>query len=114
MEARARPACHPGTASDMPRTLHQLWADEDEAQNRELERRQRRIRLRARRSDRLRRSVVIHGRHKASELDGVEVPELSRLAGTVRVWEAEILAFHAASGYPNGPPSHQPAHPEGQ
>ena len=50
----------------MPRTLHQLWADEDEAQNRELERRQRRIRLRARRSDRLRRSVVIHGRHQAS------------------------------------------------
>jgi transposase len=35
--------------------------------------------------------------------DGVQVPELSRLAGTVRVWEAEILAFHATNGCSNGP-----------
>src|SRR6266511_5755516 len=26
--------------------------------------------------------------------DGVRIPELSRLARTVRTWEAEILAFH--------------------
>jgi hypothetical protein len=30
-------------------------------------------------------------------------PEPSRLARTVRVWEAEILAFHATNGCPNGP-----------
>jgi transposase len=35
--------------------------------------------------------------------DGVQVPELSRLAGTVRVWEAEILAFHSTMGCSNGP-----------
>ena len=35
--------------------------------------------------------------------DGVQVPELSRLARTVRVWEAEILAFHATNGCSNGP-----------
>jgi transposase len=35
--------------------------------------------------------------------DGVEVPELSRLARTVRAWEAEILAFHATGGCSNGP-----------
>jgi transposase len=35
--------------------------------------------------------------------DGVEVPELSRLARTVRAWEAEILAFHATKGCSNGP-----------
>jgi putative ABC transport system permease protein len=35
--------------------------------------------------------------------DGVQVPELSRLAGTVRVWEAEILALHATNGCSNGP-----------
>jgi transposase len=35
--------------------------------------------------------------------DGVGVPELSRLARTVRVWEAEILAFHATNGCSNGP-----------
>jgi transposase len=35
--------------------------------------------------------------------DGVEVVELSRLARTVRVWEAEILAFHATEGCSNGP-----------
>ena len=34
--------------------------------------------------------------------EGVEVPELSRLAGTVRAWEAEILAFHATGGCSNG------------
>jgi transposase len=35
--------------------------------------------------------------------DGVQVPELSRLARTVRAWEAEILAFHATGGCSNGP-----------
>jgi transposase len=35
--------------------------------------------------------------------DGVGVAELSRLAGTVRAWEAEILAFHATGGCSNGP-----------
>jgi len=34
--------------------------------------------------------------------DGVGVPELSRLARTIRVWEVEILAFHATSGCSNG------------
>jgi transposase len=35
--------------------------------------------------------------------DGVGVAELSRLARTVRAWEAEILAWHAADGCSNGP-----------
>jgi transposase len=35
--------------------------------------------------------------------DGVGVAELSRLARTVRVWEAEILAWHATNGCSNGP-----------
>jgi transposase len=35
--------------------------------------------------------------------DGVGVAELSRLARTVRTWEAEILAFHATDGCSNGP-----------
>ena len=35
--------------------------------------------------------------------DGVGVVELSRLAGTVRAWEAEILAWHATGGCSNGP-----------
>jgi transposase len=35
--------------------------------------------------------------------DGVQVPELSRLARTVRAWEAEILAFHITGGCSNGP-----------
>jgi transposase len=35
--------------------------------------------------------------------DGVQLPELSRLARTVRAWEAEILAFHATDGCSNGP-----------
>jgi transposase len=35
--------------------------------------------------------------------DGVQVPELSRLARTVRAWQAEILAFHATGGCSNGP-----------
>jgi hypothetical protein len=51
---KGQAARHPGTASDMPRTLHQRLADEDEAGERELERQQRRIRLRAKQSDRLR------------------------------------------------------------
>jgi len=36
-------------------------------------------------------------------VDGVGVPELSRLARTVRAWEAEILAFHSTQGCSNGP-----------
>jgi transposase len=35
--------------------------------------------------------------------DGVNVAELSRLARTVRAWEAEILAWHATGGCSNGP-----------
>jgi len=35
--------------------------------------------------------------------DGVEVAELSRLARTVRAWEAEIPAFHSTKGCSNGP-----------
>jgi transposase len=35
--------------------------------------------------------------------DGVGVAERSRLARTVRAWEAEILAFHATGGCSNGP-----------
>ena len=35
--------------------------------------------------------------------DGVQVAELSRLARTVRAWEAEILAFHSTNGCSNGP-----------
>jgi transposase len=34
--------------------------------------------------------------------DGVGVAELSRLARTVKAWEAEILAFHATGGCSNG------------
>ena len=49
-------------ASDMPRTLRQLWADEDDADNRELAAKRRASRLRAKRDGRARRSVVIHGK----------------------------------------------------
>jgi transposase len=35
--------------------------------------------------------------------DGVGVAELSRLARTVRAWEAEILAWHVTEGCSNGP-----------
>ena len=35
--------------------------------------------------------------------DGVGVAELSRLARTVRAWEAEILAGHVTGGCSNGP-----------
>ena len=35
--------------------------------------------------------------------DGVGVPELSRLARTVRAWEAEILAWQVTDGCSNGP-----------
>jgi Transposase len=35
--------------------------------------------------------------------DGVGVAELSRLARTVRAWEAEILAWHVTGGGSNGP-----------
>jgi transposase len=43
--------------------------------------------------------------------DGVGVAELSRLARTVRAWEAEILAWHVTGGCSNGPQrGRQPAH----
>jgi transposase len=35
--------------------------------------------------------------------DGVQILELSRLARTVRAWEAEILAWHLTAGCSNGP-----------
>jgi transposase len=35
--------------------------------------------------------------------EGVQVAELSRLARTVRAWEAEILAWHTTDGCSNGP-----------
>jgi hypothetical protein len=35
--------------------------------------------------------------------DGVQLLELSRLARTVRAWEAEILAWHQTAGCSNGP-----------
>jgi Transposase len=35
--------------------------------------------------------------------DGVQLLELSRLARTVRAWEAEILAWHRTAGCSNGP-----------
>ena len=34
--------------------------------------------------------------------DGVRIPELSRLARTIRAWEAEVLAFHTTDGCSNG------------
>ena len=36
--------------------------------------------------------------------DGVGVVELSRLARTIRAWEAEVLAFHTTGGCSNGRP----------
>jgi transposase len=35
--------------------------------------------------------------------DGVHILELSRLARTVRIWQAEILAWHVTNGCSNGP-----------
>jgi transposase len=35
--------------------------------------------------------------------DGVQLLELSRLARTVRLWQAEILAWHLTAGGSNGP-----------
>jgi hypothetical protein len=35
--------------------------------------------------------------------DGVDVAELSRLACTIKAWQAEILAWHATKGCSNGP-----------
>ena len=74
-------AARPWAASDMPRTLRQLWADEDDADegaadeaskeeapdepdadNRELAAKRRASRLRAKQNGRARRSVVIHGK----------------------------------------------------
>jgi hypothetical protein len=49
----------------MPRTLRQLWADEDDAHNRELEQKQPATRLHAKQAGRLRRSVVVHGKNQA-------------------------------------------------
>jgi hypothetical protein len=49
----------------MPRTLRQLWADEDDAHEREREHKQRATRLHAKQAGRLRRIVVVHGKHHA-------------------------------------------------
>ena len=58
-------ARHPRGASDMPRTLRQLWADEDDAHEREPEHKQRAIRLHAKQAGRLRRTVIAHGKNHA-------------------------------------------------
>jgi transposase len=42
-------------------------------------------------------------RRMPSGLEGIQVAEPSRLARTVRAWEAEILAWHATDGCSNGP-----------
>jgi hypothetical protein len=47
--------------------------------------------------------------------DGVGVAELSRLARTVRAWEAELLAFHSTKGLlQRAHRGHESAHQEGQ
>ena len=51
----------------MPRTLRQLWADEDHAHERELAYRQRATRLRAQRGGRLRSPIVVHGKNRARQ-----------------------------------------------
>ena len=51
-------------ASDMPRTLRQLWADEDDAYERQLAGKQRPTRVRAKQGGRLHRSVVARGKHR--------------------------------------------------
>ena len=56
----ARRESQPRRASNMARTLHQLWADDDEARKGELERRQRLTHLRAKQGGRRRSSVVSH------------------------------------------------------
>jgi hypothetical protein len=56
----------PWAGSDMPRTLRQLWTDEDDAQDRELARKQRATRLRAKQDGRARRSVVTHGKARVT------------------------------------------------
>jgi hypothetical protein len=56
----------PRAAGDMPRTLRQLWADEDDAHEREPAHRRRATRLRVKQSGRLRRSAVTHGKAHAS------------------------------------------------
>jgi hypothetical protein len=60
------PTRHPRAASEMPRTLRQLWADEDDAHKRELEHKQRATRLHAKQAGRLRRSIVVHSKHHAT------------------------------------------------
>jgi hypothetical protein len=48
----------------MPRTLRQLWADEDDVHERELEDKQRATRLHVKQAGRLRRTVVVHGKNQ--------------------------------------------------
>jgi hypothetical protein len=55
---------YPSAATDMARPLRQLWADEDEAHERELESRRRAIRLHAKQGSRLRNSVVVHSKNR--------------------------------------------------
>jgi len=53
----------------MPRTLRQLWADEDDVHERELEDKQRATRLHAKQAGRLRRTVVVHGKTRRSNAE---------------------------------------------
>jgi hypothetical protein len=46
----------------MPRTLRQLWADEDDAHDQEFAYKRRATRRRAKQAGRARRPVVIHGK----------------------------------------------------
>jgi hypothetical protein len=50
----------------MPRTLRQLWADEDDAHKHELEHKQQATRLHAKQAGPLRMTVVIHSKHHAT------------------------------------------------
>jgi hypothetical protein len=52
----------PRATSDMPRTLRQLWADEDDAHQRAAARRRRAIRLRTKHGDHFRGSALTHGK----------------------------------------------------
>jgi hypothetical protein len=49
----------------MPRTLRQLWADEDDAHDRQFAYKQRATRLHAKQSARLRRLGLVHSRAHA-------------------------------------------------
>jgi hypothetical protein len=48
----------------MPRTLRQLWADEDDAHEQQLARKQRPTRVRAKQGGRLHSSAAARGKHR--------------------------------------------------